>query len=334
MVKKCKFILVMSSKRMAILFALMLYFFMSKKDRNDFRKQKQVEMLRFILERNHGIDVGCLCTDGFALYNMMNNTQNHFVYSCQDGKWIFSKRGVWYCSDAPEIRVSQRLKTQATSLSMVPVLLKNFFKGYRSSTWLHSSTMARVLHKTSTPIINFSVGMFGMKPFMHGLRPVAPRPRLCSFYFCDDANSDFIIQNYAINNFAHSLVANGLPLNWKEIVRILHLCFTQNWRLEMQDAGLLGLSCIMYTETQWCYFSLEIVLQQANKNNLFSRTFRLYVDGRREEIKKQLLDERNDAVSSIINSMIAKVINPQTQFFRQQACIAASSEQAELDPYD
>ena len=325
----------MSTKRMTILLSLLLFFLMSKKNRNDFRKQKQLEMLMFILEKNHGIDVGCLCTDGFTWYTMMNNRQNHFVYSCQDEKWLMSKKGIMYCSDVPEIRVSQMLKTHSTMISMTNVLLGNFFKGYPSSLSLSSITMARVLHKTSTPSINFSNDIFGMQTFLRGLRPVATIPMLHSFYFCAvDTSCGLLFQNYAVNNFAHSLVANDLPLNWKQIVRILHLCFTQNRRLEMQDAGLLGMSCIEYTEEQWYRFSLEQVLQQANKNNLFSRTFRLYVDGRREEIKKQLLDERNDAVSSIINSMIAKVFYPRTQCFLQQPCIAASSEQVEAEPYD
>ena len=310
MVKKCKFILVMSTKRMTILLALLLFISMSKKDRNDFRKQKQLKMLTFILEKNHGIDVRCLCTDGFTWYKMMNNTENHFLYSCQDEKWIFSKRGNTYCSDVPEIRVSRRLKTQSTMLSMTNVLLGNFFKGYPSSLSLSSITMARVVHKKSTPNIKFSNDIFGMQPFFHGLRTVVTiPPSLHSLYFCAvDTICGPLFQNNAVNAFAHSLVANYFPLDWKDIVRILKLCFEQNWRLEMQDAGLLSMSCKEPTEEQWYRSSLDQVLKQANKDALFFQTIRIYANQMREEIKQQLSDERDDAVSSIINRLINRAV--------------------------
>jgi len=155
-------------------------------------------------------------SDGFTWYK--NIQQNHFLYSCQDGKWIFSKRGNTYCSDVPEIRVSRRLKTQSTMLSMTNVLLGNFFKHYPISLSLCSITIARVVHKTSTSIINFSDEIFGMQPCFRGLRPDATiPPSLHSLYFCAvDTICGPLFQNNAVNAFAHSLV------------RILKLCFEQN----------------------------------------------------------------------------------------------------------
>jgi hypothetical protein len=298
----------MPTKRMPILSALFLYFLVSKKYKKDIRKQKQLEMLRFILERKHGIDVGCLCTDGLTWYKKIQ--QNHFVYSCQEGKWIMSKKGIMYCSDVPEIRVSQILKTHSTMLSMTNVLLGNFFKGYPSSISLSSITMARVLHKTSTPSINFSNDIFDMQPSFHGLRTVAAiPPSLHSLYFCAvDTSCGLLFQNYGVNNFVHSLVANYFPLEWKDVVRILYLCFTQNWRLEMQDAGLLGMSCKAPTEEQWYHFSPERVLDFANRGAFFFRTISIYASKMREEIKQQQSDERDDAVSSIINRLIDRAV--------------------------
>jgi hypothetical protein len=149
-----------------------------------------------------------------------------------------------------------------------------------------------------------------MQPSFHGLRTVAKIPRsLHCLYFCAvDTSCGLLFQNNAVNTFAHSLVANHLPFSWKQIVRILDLCFTQNLRLEMQDAGLLGMSCKAPMEEQWYRSSLEQVLDTANRNALFSRTISKYACEMREEVKQQQSHERDDAVSSIINLLINRAV--------------------------